>query len=320
MNLAFPALCILLLALPGILFRKAFARAALPMPLIPGTSQHRVNKYPVSIRPFTEEICISLVWTILLHVLWLLLWSLLGLLQYLPCFDNAVLVLHGPGSPVLTNYPNALHQLAEMRVGIAAYFISLYAASFLLGRLSLWIVRDFNLDHSWMIVRLEDQWFYFLNGEIFRFSEFKQFFSGPVPKISGTYISLVVTQSDADYLYKGFLWDFHLDRDGGLDRLVLHHAIRAKFDPPPGKAESKNAITSESSATPAAVAEDPSREEHHDKAQSNSDELSITDAGWKFQRVSSQLFTVRYADCKTLACTYFYVRKRKSTATDGPVH
>ncbi len=311
MNLAFPALCILLLALPGILFRKAFARAALPMPLMSGSGQHRVNKYPVSIRPFTEEICIGLVWTILLHVMWLMLWSIPCLAQFMPTFDDAIVVVHGPGSLDAKDYSSAIHRLVEKRLCIATYFITLYAASFLLGRLTLWIVRDFHLDHSWMMVRLEDQWFYFLNGEIFKFSEFKQFFQGPVPKISGTYVSLVVTQSGADYLYKGFLWDFHLDRDGGLDRLVLHHAIRAKFDPPAGKDEAGTKTSGQPSDTSETVVENLNRVENLKEAKNNSDELSITDAGWKFQRVSSQLFTVRYADCKTLACTYFYVRKRK---------
>ena len=311
MNLAFPALCILLLALPGILFRKAFARAALPMPLMSGSSKHRVNKYPVSIRPFTEEISISLVWTILLHVLWLIIWSIPCLAQFMPNFDDAAVIVHGPGGLNSGYYADAIHRLVEKRVWIATYFMTLYAVSFLLGRFTLWIVRDFNLDHSWMMVRLDDQWFYFLNGEIFKFSEFKQFFQGPVPKISGTYVSVVVTQSDADYLYKGFLWDFHLDRDGGLDRLVLHHAIRTKFDPPTGNAEGG---TTASVNPPLPTAGNLSPHEILEAAQINPGELRITDAGWKFQRVSSQLFTVRYADCKTLACTYFYVRKRKSSA------
>ena len=301
MNLAFPALCILLLALPGVLFRKAFARAAIS---IGGrsTNRHVVNKYPVSIRPMTEEISISLVWTIILHVVWL---NLLAFANWLiPCFkecniihwppdyESIIRVLHGSSSLVSgssgpNEYARALDYVAESRHHIIAYFLGLYAFSFVTGRISLELVRYFRLDHRFMMVRLEDQWFYFLRGEIFSFHEFRKFLpeGDKSPEICGTYISVVIPQSGKDYLYKGFLWDFHLDREGKLDRLVLHHAIRSEFAPEVGPESQKRKFAS--------------------------DQVRITDGHWNFQRVTSQLFTIRYADCKTLACTYFYIRQPK---------
>ncbi|OYW71528.1 MAG: hypothetical protein B7Z37_27545, partial [Verrucomicrobia bacterium 12-59-8] len=274
------------------------ARAALPMPLGAGETKPVANKYPVSIRPMTEEVSISLVWTLLLHMLWLGLFSAPFLLQFKPDVLNVGMVLHGPDGLNEAGYHKAFVAVVEDRRNLVIYFVSLYFASFLLGRGALWTVRHFRLDHDWMVVRLEDQWFYFLRGEIFRFREFKNFLGENVPLLSGTYISLVVSQGGADFLYKGFLWDFHLDREGKLDRLVLHHAIRSEFAPkekPAALADAENGSHSEV-ALPVQAAEEDKK-------------LSISDASWKFQRVSSQLFTVRYADCKTLACTYFYVRR-----------
>lgn len=301
MNLAFPALCILLLALPGVIFRKAFARAALPMPLGGSSGEHTVNKYPVSIRPITEEVSISLVWTLLLHVFWLSLWSLPGLAHFKPDIGQLATVLHGPEGLGSVAYQTAFTGLVGGRVSLVWYFVSLYVFSFILGRGLLWMIRYWKLDHEWMVVRLEDQWFYLLRGEIFRFREFKRFLPKNVPPISGTYISVVVAQSGTDYLYKGFLWDFHLDRDGNLDRLVLHHAIRSEFSPAEKKAtRDRNGADTEKEGSVTAL---PAR------VKAEADKLRISEAEWKFQRVSSQLFTLRYADCKTLACTYFYVRR-----------
>lgn len=303
MNLAFPALCILLLALPGVLFRKAFARAAVPIRSFKGKAKHVVNKYPVSIRPITEEISISLVWTIILHVVWLALWSKCNWFGQPINYEHIVRVLHGSsnisGGSSSDEYGRALNYFAEHHVIVVKYFLSLYVVSFCAGRFFLFFVRWSSLDHLLMIVRLDDQWFYFLRGEIFKFAEFRKFFppDEPVPEVCGTYVSIVVPQSGRDYLYKGFLWDFDLDREGKLDRLVLHHAIRTEFAPERLKTNRKlRAIAGEIADAEAAT---PSE-----------DDVRIEDGHWNFQRVSSQLFTVRYADCKTLACTYFYIRRK----------
>ena len=76
--------------------------------------------------------------------------------------------------------------------------------------------------------------FYFLSGEIFQFSEFRRFLPNN-PPITGTYVSVVVAHGNPDVLYKGFLWDFYLDKNGNLDRLLLHNVIRCQFKPDGGK-------------------------------------------------------------------------------------
>lgn len=316
--MAFPALCILLLALPGVLFRKAYARASVPIPLFAGdgSSKYLVNKYPVSVRPFSEEICLSLVWSIMLHVAWLtamgLILSLfpagasrLGIRQ--PDYQKILTVMHGPGNFAPEAYTATIEEVAKDHAAIVKYFLSLYAFSFIVGRTSLWVVRGFRLDHRSFLFRLEDQWFYFLRGEIFNFVEHEPFMARPRPQICGTYVSLVVPQSGGDFLYKGFLWDFHLDSTGNLDRLVLHHVIRSVF--PPQVPDNAN--------EDGASAESPTRPVVSTPAAPIREEPLISGSKSAYQTVTSQLFTVRYADCKTLACTYFYIRRRKKVAQNN---
>jgi len=47
------------------------------------------------------------------------------------------------------------------------------------------------------------------------------------------------------------------------------------------------------------------------------DRILIRSRNWAFERISSQIFTVKYADCKTLACTYFSIKKRNSSPKQG---
>lgn len=290
MNLAFPALCILLLVIPGILFRKSYSRGALFFFAKGG--QAAGNKYPTSNLPLTEEIGVSLVAAILLHVIWMSLWSFVTRWTD-PTFElnyeMLLYVLHGGLDSKDPLYKETLQFLARRHEVLTWYFLSLYLVSGFAGRLSLWAVRSLRLDLNFMFLRLEDQWFYFLFGEIFQFAEFKRFVPN-TPQISGTYVSVVVAHEGADVLYKGFLWDFYLDKSGNLDRLLLHNVIRCQFKP------------------------DGSDEMKDEEGQDPDDRIRIVDRVWEFERISSQIFTVKYADCKTLACSYFSIREIMSGA------
>jgi hypothetical protein len=295
MNLAFPAICILLLALPGIILRKAFARAAVPTSLFQGkTGGYVVNKYPVSVRSTAEEVSLSLIWAVILHIIWLTGATLIGLAQ--PDYHKVILIVHGSSDIKDPAYQAALNYIVCQRTQITVYFLTLYAFSFFVGRTALWVIRRSHLDHKLFLFRLEDQWFYFLRGEIFNFREFDKFIKPPRPEICGTYVSVVVAQTGKDYLYKGFLWDFHLDRNGNLERIVLHHTIRSLFAPE--ISEAKSTILPSVSGTDTLL--EPAKKK------------LIGEGSFDFQTVTSQLFTVRYADCKTLACTYFYIRRAKT--------
>lgn len=285
MNLAFPALCILLLVLPGIIYRKAYARGSIPVIPFGEDKGDFPNKFPTSIRPLGEEIAVSLVAAIILHIVWLMVCSLVESSigwKFKPSYHHILYLLYGDLSSGGV-YKETLDLLADRRVYLVSYFLSLYMFSYAIARLLLRGVRWFHLDHSIMGLRLKDEWFYFLRGEMFSFSEFKNSVELKYP-ISGTYVSLVISLEDGDYLYKGFLWDFFLDKKGNLDRIVLYNVIRSKFEPGEQDRKRQEQVVEE-------------------------DSILIYSKPWAFQQVSSQVFTVRYDECRTLACTYFYIRK-----------
>ena len=351
MNLAFPALCLLLLVLPGILFRKAYARGAVLWGS-PKTGGFAINKHPTSKLPLTEEIAVSLINAIVLQIIWLSLCTWLSdffkwldrfawfqsayrcpwlhwlPLSFKPDYKQLLYVIYGGLAPGDGHYEETLGFLARHHTSIAVYFLTLYAASGFAGRGALWFVRHFQLDHKWMFLRLEDQWFYFLYGEIFGFQEFRRFLSGP-PAITGTYVSVVVAHGEADVLYKGFLWDFYLDSHGNLDRLLLHNVIRCKFYPSGTQESAGNTRppTGEAGGTRSnqpilGRLLRPGKSQHDESSASvegevPADRILIRSRNWAFERISSQIFTVKYADCKTLACTYFSIKKRNSSPKQG---
>lgn len=295
MNLAFPALCIVLLVLPGILFRKAYTRGALY--LFRGDRQMQtsaVNKYPVSTLPLTEEIGVSLITAVVLHIFWLSVCTWLTqwtrqwtYIDFKPNYEKLLYVLYGGLTDTSKLYSKTLDYVAGHHTSLTLYFLSLYVISGLLGRVWLEIVRFTGWDRTTIFLRLEDQWFYFLYGEIFQFSEFRHFLPD-TPPITGTYVSVVVAHGTEDVLYKGFLWDFYLDKSGNLDRLLLHNVIRCWFDPTGGRSR--------------------------DTKEEDGDRIKIISRAWAFERISSQIFTVKYADCKTLACTYFSITETTPAA------
>lgn len=301
MNMAFPALCIVLIVLPGIIFRRAFTRGAVPV--FPGLKGATANKLPTSNAPLTEEVSASLVMAMLLHTLWLSLCA--GLDRIFPCwhvepnYQYLLYVLFGDLSVSQDLYKQTLEYVAKRHDYIAAYFLGLYGVSWLLGTGLLRGVRLTGLDRRFTFFRLKNDWFYFLRGEMFDFYEFRDFFKVS-HKITGTYVSVVVSQSDGDFLYKGFLWDFYLDRNGELDRLLLHNVIRRKFTP------GEQSGLTDRSGSPSPLAE-----LARDPTGTGEALVRIDDhPHWTFERISSQIWTVKYADCKTLACTYFYIQER----------
>lgn len=161
MNLAFPALCIVLLVLPGILFRRAYSRGALFFRATKGRNQ-AINKYPTSTLPLTEEIGVSLVWAIILHVIWLNLFTWIGSWSWIhngfaPNYEQLLFLIYGDLTVSPEQYECTLRFVASQHTILAYYFLSLYLFSAIAGRVCLWFVRILKLDLNWMFARLEDQ-------------------------------------------------------------------------------------------------------------------------------------------------------------------
>jgi|SRR5882724_2993860 len=265
MNFAFPALLAFLLLLPGIILRYTYARGAW------GWAS------PTSLRRITDELAYGVIFSIPLHTGWLELAAALGF----PADVRAPLALlagnFGQGNSLLAP---SLRAISEHYPSVAAYFISLYGASAVLGNLAHRTVRKLRLDHRTKTFRFDNYWYYMLTGEVLRFRENAE---GEEP--DGVYLSAVVAHSGVSYLYRGIVTDFTFDGDGALDTVVLSDAHRRALSD--DRAASEEPVPS--------YQEDP-----------------------RYYNVRGDFLILRYAEMQTLNLDYFWLGEADGEAAPEP--
>jgi hypothetical protein len=210
MNLAFPALFILLLVLPGIILRYTYARGPWRW------------ESPTSITNFSDEIAYSVAFAVGLHLLWLLLVDLLG---HPADMESAMSLLTGAYGQDNVRFDQAVRSVSDHYGRVGSYFLTLYVAAGGLGFVLHAGVRRLGLDRRTKFLRFRNEWYYLLSGEIMEFSESP----GPAPAIDGVYLSAIVDHSDGSFLYRGIVRDFTFGRDGQLEKIVLTLAHRRKL-------------------------------------------------------------------------------------------
>lgn len=207
MNIAFPALIIAILILPGAIFRYAYARGSW------GWSS------PISFRSVSDELAYSAVFAIGLHFVWLAAVSAGG---YRADFPSLLALVAGSYGPQGERYEAALASVAGHPVAIATYLLTLYLFSGNLGRLSHYGVRRSRLDLRTQVFRFRNEWHYLLTGEILSFHEV----SIEPREIGGVFLSAIVDHGKDSYLYRGIVEDWSFDGSGNLDSIRLRFAHR----------------------------------------------------------------------------------------------
>jgi len=221
MNIAFPALLILLLILPGMIFRYGYARGSWGW-----TS-------PISFRTVSDELAYSAIFAVGLHFLWLVLGALLG---YQADLAALLALLTGNFGPQGQYYEGAVRSVSDHSIALATYFISLFLAAAIGGRSAHWFIRWSGLDLRTQIFRFKNEWYYLLTGEILSFKEV----SIAPREIDGVYLSAVVDHGRESYLYRGIVEDWSFDRDGQLDTIRLrftHRRLLSADRPAPAQTE-----------------------------------------------------------------------------------
>jgi len=202
MNIAFSAVLVFILVLPGLLFRYTYQRGFF-------------RRSPVTIPSFAEDLAFSVLWAGLLHTLWLNLFALLGLrLEYGPLL--ALLV--GQFGVDQKYLDEAVRALQNAHAAITFYFLSLFAAGYGLGYAFHALVRRQRWDHTTRAFRFPNEWYYLFSGEEA---------AGGQPDI--VFVTVLLELSDATYLYRGILQAWYFDRQGNLDRVVLEEVLRRKL-------------------------------------------------------------------------------------------
>lgn len=209
MNLAFQALVIFAVVLPGIILKRSYRD---------GFFWSR----PRDRSAIAEEVAYSLVLACVLHAVYVPLVS-----RWSPVDLRAVTVLllgqYGKDSELLSRTIDALTAHPSR---ILLYFAALYAASAVLGLAAHAAVRRLKWDLRYRPFRFSHQWHYLLHGEIASFPE------SNVEVTDFDFISLagIVDTGVGTFLYVGVLDAFYFDHSGELDLLVLTGATRRRID------------------------------------------------------------------------------------------
>lgn len=200
MNIALPAFIAFLLLLPGFILRTRLKRA---------------ERTSLDFSPFGQVAAEAVLWAFFAHMAWLALaYALFGR----GLEPVTLMQLLSSASPAQAE--------ATMAVGrdfswIAAYFVSLMGASFLIPTMLRAVISRYRLDREARrlghVFRFHDApWYYLLTGADFAHED----------KPDLIMVSAIVEVGKEPMLYVGVLDDFFFTSDGRLDRLVLQGVAR----------------------------------------------------------------------------------------------
>lgn len=212
MNIAFPALLVFLLALPGIILRYSYREWGW--------------RFPVYRLPIGEEVAKSLFSAAVLNAVWSALAPRFG---YRVVFKDVLILLVG-GTGLPTNvWEQTLTRVANHSIPIATYFITIYLGAGIIGFVGRQFVRKLGLDLRYPILRFDNFWHYALNAELPLFWENRDAYAA----IAGVEadalpdqevvvrVSCVVNHGSNSFVYEGTPFDYFFDRTGALEKIIV---------------------------------------------------------------------------------------------------
>jgi Family of unknown function (DUF6338) len=221
MSIAFQALVLLALALPGIIFRRCYSRTG--------------HQFREAI-PIADELVKGLVFAIVLQAVWVALFGGLGLIVGTGVSLRATLMLmSGQFGKDGALFEEALDSVTRMPhpVWIFFYFTSACLVSAWLGqRCRAWCdnAQRIGSKHHGHTIAL---WLHSLNDDgphLRRWGEWIQDLDPPTGMSAVKLLTAVVPLGDVPYLYCGLLKKVWFDSNGIPDRFVLTGARRRKID------------------------------------------------------------------------------------------
>ncbi len=204
MNFALPTIILLLMLVPGFLFRRLYYS---------GEFSKEYFK-----QNFTDYLFPSLIFSILIH---LFCQGFIRLLGYKISLWPLFLLVGSNGSSNETS--NAFLQIYQNIYHLFFYFTFTAFTGAVLGQLSKYFVRKLKLDRKYQLFRYQNEWHYVFTGEILDF-----------PNISGQadvqpevqYVDALVKTAEGSVLYSGYLSHYVLSSSNGIDQLYLSDVKR----------------------------------------------------------------------------------------------
>lgn len=202
MNIAFPAIFIFLLILPGFAFRASFRKS---------------EKTNLDHKPFAEATFLGVLAAMLLHAIWVLLSG--AVTNYTVDYQTAFTLLVGQRGVKLDS---SIAAAMEHPQAIFVYHLSLLLFSWVAGALLRGAVTKYQWDQEGPLsplLRFDTPWYYLFSAV------------GTEKEIDGVYVSAIVpVNKDVSFLYTGILKEYFFADGGELERLVISNASRRKIE------------------------------------------------------------------------------------------
>lgn len=198
MNIAFPALLIFLLILPGLIFNSAF---------------YKIENTPLTYVPFTNKTIISSIITLVLHIIGL---SVLTRLFHHSLNIQPLLILISGAQG--KEYFAVLSSLSTVQLFFSVvYLLVIYFVAYTFGYLLRFLIIQFEWDR-YSIFEIDSPWYYLFKGYVWEDG-----------KPGGVRVAAILEISGNCFLYVGILEKFFLNGSGNIDRLVLTNAMRREI-------------------------------------------------------------------------------------------
>ena len=203
MNIAFGALVLLILLLPGLVFRVAYLNVRYSGKSFRSTI---VDETLLAVAPalILQIIGFEVVENILRHPV-----SLITIYQLIISsgnFSHFDIVEKSLGSFLLYN----------LLLGTAAYFLGVGARK---------LIQHYKIQYKYPLFRFQNDWYHILKGTILSFQGNAQ----DMEEIDYVWVDVMLESKEGTFIYSGILKDFFLSKDEGLDRIYLTNVRRRRM-------------------------------------------------------------------------------------------
>jgi len=206
MNIAFSALVAFVLALPGIVFWRAFKTT-------------KNGSYLVR-RSLSEEMALGLPTAAVLHAVWACIFQfsgpayLAGVRVDLP---SALMLLMSKYGKDDASLAHAVDSITQHPHWVLVYFVSLGIGAYVLGRTLQTLVRERRIDRRLPLLALNPWWY------LLRLEDLDD-------DLDGVLVYALCDLQGTECEFHGLLYDFFLTEDGNLDTIVLAAASASRID------------------------------------------------------------------------------------------
>lgn len=203
MNIAFGALLLLLLLIPGLFFRVAYLNV-----------RYSGKSFKTT---FIDETLLALAPAFIIQILgFLFVEMILGKQVSLETIYQLII-----SSAAFKNFGVIQRSLGYFLL----YNIVLWAVAWLLGYSTRRFIKRFKLHYKYPIFRFQNDWYHILRGTILNFPGYE----GQTSDIAFVWLDVVLETRDSSFIYSGIVQEFFLSKDEGLDRIYLINVRRRKL-------------------------------------------------------------------------------------------